>query len=244
MPVAEVPVGDDPGQRPESVQAVARPGRAIDDEPVGHLEELDRLAGGERRVARPPQHHRQVVDEEWRHDRREVAAALPAGREGDELGARFRRVGPGQDAMGLDLGVQPGRAVGVGAGDDEGPRRVAPGEHLDHRRGVLPDLRPAGDDHEIHHARPGRDVALRLAALALGRERRLGPDAVQLGLDTVDGVGSRRPAQDGLPDRRGGVERAGRTRRGHAVHPQIRRQRRPSRSMSASAVSGPQVPAG
>jgi len=89
-----------------------------------------------------------------------------------------------------------------------------------------------------------RDFRLRLAALALGRQRRLGPDPGQLGLDTVDGVGSRRPAQDGLPDRRGGVERAGRTRRGHAVHPQIRRQRRPSRSMSASAVSGPQVPAG
>jgi hypothetical protein len=179
------------------------------------------------------------VDEERRHDRREVAAAFAAGREEDELGARLRCIGPGQHAVGLDLGVEPGWAVGIAARDDEGPRRVAPGEHPDQRRGVLADLgRRAMTTGSSRSS--GGDVALRLAALALGRQRCPGPDSGQLSLDALDRVGPRRPAQGGLAD---GVRLVEDGRPAGLAHRQIRRQRRPSRSMSASAASGPHVPA-
>ena len=92
--------------------------RAVDDEPVGHREESFAGLRAERRLVRPPDRDRQVVDEQRGDDRVEVAAGLAAARQVDRLGAGLRGVRAGHDAVGLDLGVEPGRTVGIGGRDD------------------------------------------------------------------------------------------------------------------------------
>ena len=89
----------------------------------------------------------------------EMPAGLTAGRQVDRLGAGLGRVLARQHAVRLHPRIQPRRAVWIRGLDDDGPRRVPPRECLDRGRATLRDLRPARDDHEVHHARPGGDVA-------------------------------------------------------------------------------------
>src|SRR4051794_358376 len=89
-----------------------------------------------------------------------MPAGLATTGEMDGLGARLRRIGPRHDAVGDDLGVEPGWAVRIGRLDDRRPRGMATDQTLDRRRTALAHLRPAGDHDEVHHARPGADMAI------------------------------------------------------------------------------------
>ena len=107
--------------------------------------------------------HQSVTGRSWMSSGATIASrcrpGLAADGQIDRLGAGRRGVLAGQHAVGVDLGVEPRRAVGIGGRDDERPRGVAPGQVLDRRSAALADLRPAGDDDEVHHARAGGDVA-------------------------------------------------------------------------------------
>jgi hypothetical protein len=219
---------DQAGHLAKVIQPVARPGRAVDDQPLGVLEQIRRLARSERRLARPPHRDRQVVDEERLDDRRDVPPGVAAGRDVDRLGAGLRLTLAGEHAIGRDPGVEPTGAVGIGRRADQGARGMTAGELRDDRRAVLADLRPASDDDQVHHARPGRDMTFLVLDVAGHRGQR--PDLGQLALDPVDRRRTRHPAQ-------GGFARLGR------AEIQIRRHRRPSRAISTSASGGPHVPA-
>ena len=147
--------------------------------------------------------HQIVTGRSWmssgRHDRRDVAAGLAAGGHVDHLGARLGRAFARQDAVRLDPRVQPRRAVGIRRPDDHRPRWMASGEGLDGRGAVLGELRPTGDDDEVHDARASCDIPARLA-VHLGGQVRRGPDPGEFVLDLGDAVGPRGPAQDRLPD--------------------------------------------
>ena len=197
----------------------------------------------------------------------QVPARLAAGGQEDQLRAGLRRVGARQHAVGLDPRVDPRRPVRVGALDDQRPRRVAAGEPADGLGAALADLRLAGDDDQVHHRRPGGDVAPALdAVVRLDRQVRLRPDARQLALDPLDrlcpatssAASARRvaAARPGRSARRPPVACRRRSPRRTtawgpssglaavgAVAVQIRRHRRPSRASRSSAASGPQVPA-
>ena len=164
--------------------------------------------------------------------RRGAARSRPA-RHVDELGAGLRRRRRRQHAVGLDLGVDPHRPVGIGLGDDDRPRWVAAREALHDRCDALADLATARDHDQVHHAGAGRDAALLGTFLARRRQRDRGPDLRDLRFDLGDAPGPRRPAQRGATDDR-------RRHLDEAAH--RRRHLRPSRSTSCSASSGPQDP--
>ena len=222
------PVVDQPGHLAQPVQPVARPGRAVDDQPLGVREQVAGLAGPERRLTGPPDRDRQVMDEQRLDDRRDVPPGIASGRHVDRLRAGLGGTLTRQHAVGADPGVEPTGAVGVGGRADQGARRVTTGELGDDRRAVLADLRPAGDHHQVHHARSRGDVPL--VALGLGGQRGQCPDLGQLALDAVDRRRAGRPAQRRLA----GTSRA---------DVQILRHRRSSRAISSSASAGPHVPA-
>ena len=108
--------------------------------------------------------HQTVTGRSWMRSGATMASrrrpGLSTAHQVDRLGAGRRRVLAGQDAMGQRTGVEPGGAVGIGGRHDEGPRRMTPGQVLDRGRATLTHLRPAGDDDEVHHARPGGDVVV------------------------------------------------------------------------------------
>src|SRR6185295_999583 len=73
--------------------------------------------------------------------------------------------------------------------------RMSPRQVLDCGRAAFTDLRPAGDDDEVHHARPGGHVAVDdLVAIRVRVEVRLGPDPGELLLDPIDARGAGAPA--------------------------------------------------
>ena len=218
------------GQGPQPVEAVARPARPVDDEPVGGGQQVAHRRRPEERLVRPPHGDRQIVDDERRDERREMTAGLAARREMDHLGADLRRVLAWQHAVCLDTPVQPGRAVRIRRGHQQGPRRVAAGEGLDGGGAALRDLRPSRDDDQVHHARAGRDVPDAVVLAAGHAQVDLRPDLRQLLLDADDRVGLRGPAELG----RAAARRFG---------DQIRRHCRPSRASRSSASGGPHVPA-
>ncbi len=150
---------DQAGQLAQPFEPVAAPAGAVDDEPVGVLEQVVRLLGPERRLARPPDGDRQVVDEERLDDRGDVPAGVAAGGHVDRLGAGLGRALAREHALGGDPGVEPARTVRIGRRADQGPRGMAAGELRDDRRAALAELGPPGDDDQVHHARPGGDVA-------------------------------------------------------------------------------------
>jgi len=212
------------GHRLEAGQPVAGPDRGVDENPVRHAEQSQRLGRFEVRFGGPPDQDRQVVNQQWRDDPREVLPGFPADGEVDELRAGFRGRLARHDAVGLDLGIEPARPVRIGRRDDQGPRGMASGQALDDRRGALTGLSAAGDHHQVHDAAAGRDMALLVAFRA---HRRLGdraPDPGQLHFDAFDGVGPGRPAEDWLAGlgARGLDDAAGGRAVGHAA--QIRRQ--------------------
>ena len=173
----------------------------------------------------------------------EVPPGLAADRQVDRLRAGLRRVGAGHDAVGRDLGVEPGRPVGIGRLDDRRPRRVAAGEHLDDRRAALADLGPGGDHDEVHHARPGGDVAVVVDLVVVGIDLgvRLGPDPGELLLDLLQAVDARPEPDDRLAGPR---ERLRRHRRGAALHQAAtdgarRDEPPPVRSAATSGLLGP-----
>ena len=153
----------------------------------------------ERRLARPPDRDRQVVDDERRRDRGQVPAGLAAAGHVDRLGAGLRRVLPRQDAVRLDPGVEPRRAVRIGRLDDDRPRRVAPGQRLDRRRAALGES-PAGGRRRPGSSRSSGPRRGGPARRRPGRQVLRGPDPGELALDLGDAVGPRRPAQDGLAE--------------------------------------------
>ena len=117
----EVETARERRQHRQPVQAVTRPARAIDEQPVGHVEQLARPARLEPRLVGPPHRDGQVVDEQRRDEPGQVLAGLAAAGQVDELGAGLGRFVARQDAVSLDLGVDPGRAVRVGRGHDDRP---------------------------------------------------------------------------------------------------------------------------
>ena len=125
----------------------------------------------ERRLARPPQRDRQVVDQERRDQRVQVPPGLPAAGQVDHLGAGFGRVRARDHAERLDLCVEPRRPVRIRRRDDHRPRRVAARELRDGRGCPLADLRPPGDHDEVEHAGPRRDMALAVLAGRHGARR-------------------------------------------------------------------------
>ena len=218
---------------PHLGEAAAVPARAVDHEPVADLEDVRAHVRRQRRLVGPPQRDRQVVDEQRRDDRLEVPAGLAAARQVDRLGARRRRALARDHAMGLDVRVEPGRAVGVGRRDDQRPRRVASREVVDDRRAAFAGLGPAGDDDEVHDARPRADLAIDDAVVIevdVALHRRVAPDPGELLLDALDRRRPRSPGED-RPARLAGREHDGLGGVDGDGH-QIRLQRRPSRANS------------
>ena len=89
---------------------------------VGQLCEIGSTEG---HIVRPPKHHRQIVDEQWRDGAREVLCQLAADLDQDLLGADLAGAALGQLAGGVDVRFEAGRSVGIGGREDHGPRRVA-----------------------------------------------------------------------------------------------------------------------
>ena len=67
----------------------------------------------ELRVVRPPQCHRQIVDQQRHDDRGQVAPGLAAGGDVDGLGARLVRARWRGQRQCLDARLQPGRSIRV-----------------------------------------------------------------------------------------------------------------------------------
>ena len=72
--------------------------------------------------------------------RARVLERIAAERQVDHLGARLGGGLRRQDAVRLDLGVEPGRPVGIRGRDDQRSRRVPARESVDDRRDTLADL--------------------------------------------------------------------------------------------------------
>ena len=185
------------GHLAQSGQPVAAPRGSVHDEAIGDAQEGGRQGHAERRLAGPPHRDRQVVDEQRLDDRPEVASRVAARGQVDHLGAGLGRVLAGQDAVRLDVGVDPRRAVRIAGRDDEGSRRVPAGQLLDRGRAAFADLRAPRDDYQVHHAGAGGDVP-RLLPVHARDELRDRPHARQLAVDLFDAVGARGPAQDRL----------------------------------------------
>ena len=164
-------VADRPGRRSpasaassrEPVEAVAAPGRAVHHQPV-----RGRRAGRARRLdpSGGSPGHQTVTGRSWmmqrRRDRREVPAGLAAG--GDAGSSRRRSRARPRAAARRCASTRASSHDGPSGSADptiDRPRRMAAGQGLDRRGAVLGDLRPAGDDDQVHHARPGRDVPAR-----------------------------------------------------------------------------------
>jgi hypothetical protein len=171
----------------ETSEAVAAPRRPVDDEAIGHPEHVRGDPASERRLAGPPDRHGQIVDEQRRDDCGDVQSRLPAGGQVDRLRAYLRGPLAREHAVRTDLRVEPRRPVGIGRGQDQRPRGVAPRQLRDDRGRMLADLGSTRDDHEVHHARPRGDVAL-LVAVDVLRELRGRPDLHELALDLLDRV--------------------------------------------------------
>ena len=152
----------------QPLEAITAPCRPVDDEPIGVGQQVEGRLALERRFARPPDRDRQVVDDQRRRDRRQVPAGFAAGDQVDRLGADLGRVRARHDAVRLDPAVEPRRPVRIGRLDDDRPRRMAPGQHLDRRRAAFGELGAARHDDQVHHARPRRDVA---GLVAVGLDR-------------------------------------------------------------------------
>jgi len=199
---------------------------AVDDQAVAEVRQLVEEPALEVRAARPPQHHRQIGHQQRRHDAGQVLGNLAMRVQqhllvGDQ--ARPDHVGEGADG-GLQL---RGMAILLRQ-QDQGPGGVMDRHALERVRDAVFLL--AGPRHrdQVERARPGlrRGVFGRLPAQRTIREQ---PPA-KLGQLLLD-----RPHVEELADDPGVV--------GDRPDAHGRRQRRPSRSIRASAASGPQVPA-
>ena len=230
------------GNRAESIQAVALPAGPVHHQAIGHPDQVAGEQRVERRLARPPDRHRKVVNEQGCHDRPKVASRRAAGRGVDLLGAGRRRVGAGDHAIRLDLRPQPARAVRVSWHEDERPRRVAAGQHGDRRGGALAELRAPGNHHQVEHAGPGGDVAFDGTVHRCPRLRER-PEPRQLALDPRDRRRLAGPEEGRVAGRGHGRGRGAGHARPAARPVQMRRHRRPSRSSISSDAAGPQLPA-
>ena len=177
----------------------------------------------ELRSTRPPENHGNIRNQQGRDQAGQVTGGFAVGVENHPLGrhpvAAFRPV------LRRNLGLQLVGALGVLGEQDQGPRGVGdrqPVEHSDDR--VLFGF-VADDRDQVENAGPRfvGGVLRGLAQLTIAMQSPA--DLLQLLLDGVD-------VDKGLNAELGVVATHG------------RRQRRPSRSIRASAASGPQLPAG
>ena len=180
------------GQLAQPLEAVAAPGRAVDDESIGALE-AGRCAGRarERRLAGPPDRHRQVVDEQRRRDRRR-GAGRPRRR---RSGGSSRRTSRGRPRRGRT------QCASIRASSHDGPSGSA-----DWMTIVRDGCRPVSgwivaaqcSASSGRRATTTRFITLVRAAMwrpdspsIVDRQVLGGPDPGQLGLDLGDAVGAR-----------------------------------------------------
>ena len=107
------------GELGHRVEAVAGPGRSVNDQLIGQGQQPFGAMRVERRVAWPPQGNGQVVDKQRHDDRGKVKAGLAAGSNADRLRAGLGPAGGRRQSEGFDAGLQTGLAVWVGGREDE-----------------------------------------------------------------------------------------------------------------------------
>ena len=203
--------GCQPGQPCSAVLVEAA---RVDKQPIRRAHHLRELARAERGIVRPPQHDRQIVDQEWRHDARQVLRKLATGLDDDLLGAHLRVRAFGNLAVGVDMRVHDRWPVEVARRNHDRARRVSLVERVDRRQSPLRCLRPGSDDDQCQDARPhahphrpatflqpgempvswpvAHDFSGQLAALGLLSGRR--PNLAQLLHALADAVGAHVPA--------------------------------------------------
>ena len=172
------------GKAAEPGEQVAEVG-GVHDQPIPHLDQLveDRIV--ERGVPRPPDMGRQVVNEEWGDDPRQVLGRVATDGQDHHLVADLLVVQEGRVAVGSDGGVETG-SIGPAVGDQhDGPRRVAEAKALHGAHDALGGLLIGHGDDQVEDRCPR--VRQPLLGDGLVQVLRRGPQASQPGLDLGHG---------------------------------------------------------